>query len=620
MFLKKIDKGPKGGKVYSYYRLCESIRIGGKTRHNNLLNLGTLDHLQPDELKMLANRIEDLYVGNTNNLFSIVSDEVEKLAVKFYVELREKHKILLSESSKNTDNSIDNQVVDTDYERINLKSIKHDEVREVGAEWLCLQAIQELGLEAVLAQADMAQEDVNKAIALIVSRAVYPASEHKTAEWIRSSSAVTELVFGTHSPISHQQLYLAGDALYAQKALIEQHLCTKTNELFDIKDKIVFYDLTNAYFEGRKANSQLAQFGRSKEKRSDCKLVSLALVVNGEGFVKYSQTYEGNIYEAHTLAATVDALATNTSFAAKPIVVIDAGIADEENLLMLKSKGYDYLCVTKAKLKDYTLLNPDTKPVEITDKRGHKIELKAISKPGSEDQFLYIRSEQKAVKEASMSAHYSTRFEQELTNMNQSIQSKGGIKKIEKVHERLGRIKERYPAANKHYTIHIKHENQKAISLTFAKKTLPKPEQTDGVYFLRTSLKDTGETLIWDIYNTLTQIEATFRILKTDLNIRPVYHQKDERTKAHIQLGVLAYMIVNTIRHKLKLANIHHDWQNIVRIMNTQKIVKTSFTNDKEKVIIIKKCSEPIAQVLEIYQATKYKTKPFSMKKFVLPQ
>lgn len=620
MFLKKIDKGPKGGKVYSYYRLCESIRIGGKTRHNNLLNLGVLDHLQADELKMLANRIEDLYLGNVNNLFSDVSQEVEKLAVKFYKELREKHKIAQELSLNKIDNIADSQVVEEDFERIDLKSIKHDEVREVGAEWLCLQAIQELGLEALLAETGMGQEGINKAIALIVSRAVYPASEHKTAQWMRSSSSVTELIFGTHQPISHQQLYLAGDALYAQKAIIEQHLCTKTNELFDLKDKIVFYDLTNTYFEGRKASSTLAQFGRSKEKRSDCKLVSLALVVNAQGFVKYSKIYEGNIYEAHTLVAIVDTLATNTSFAAKPVVVIDAGIADEPNLLMLKEKGYDYLCVTKAKLKEYADVNPDAEPIEITDRRGHKIALKAITKPDCDDQFLHIRSEQKAVKEASMNAHYSARFEEELNNINQSIQSKGGTKKIEKVHERLGRIKERYPAANKHYTIDVQQDKQIATGLTFTKKELPKPSETEGVYFLRTSIKETGEKLIWDIYNTLTEIEATFRVLKTELNIRPVFHQKDERTMAHIQLGILAYMIVNTIRHKLKAANIHHDWRNITRIMNTQKIVKTSFKNEKGKVIIIKKCSEPITEALEIYQATKYKPKPFSMKKYVLPQ
>ncbi len=620
MFLKKIDKGPKGGKVYSYYRLCESIRIGGKTRHNNLLNLGTLEALQPDELKMLANRIEELYLGYTNHMFSLVSEKVEQLATKFYQELREKNKVALVLPTKKVVENTDKQIYDIDFERVNLKTLKHDEVREVGAEWLCLQAIEELGIKPFLAGTGMEQEAINKSIALIVSRAVYPSSEYKTAQWMQSSSALTELIFGTHKPISYQQLYLSGDSLYAQKELLEQHLCTKTNELFDIKDKIVFYDLTNTYFEGRKLGSELAQFGRSKEKRSDCKLISLALVVNAEGFVKYSKIYEGNIYEAHTLAAIVDALAINTSLSAKPVVVMDAGISDEANLKMLKEKGYDYLCVTKAKLKEYTEVNPATQPIEISDKRGHKISLTLVKKADCEDQFLLIKSEQKAVKETAMNDRVCGRFEDELKSLDQSIQSKGGTKKIEKVGERLGRIKERYPTANKHYTVEIQHENQKATSLTFTQKDTTDAKQTNGVYFIRTSLKESNEKILWDIYNTLTEIEATFKVLKTDLNIRPVFHQKDERTKAHIQLGIVAYMLVNTIRHKLKKAGINHSWSNIVRIMNTQKIVKTSFVNDKNQVIILNKCSEPNTQVLEIYQATNYKLKPFSLKKFVLPQ
>lgn len=621
MFLKKIDKGPKDGKVYTYYRLCESIRIGGKTRHNNLLNLGALEALQPDELKMLANRIEELYLGHSQPMFSLVTDEVEKLAVQFHQELRQKHKVAVVAEPQKAVKSIDNQRVDVvDFERVNLKTLKHDEVREVGAEWLCLQAIEELGIKPLLASTGMEQEAVNKAITLIVSRAVYPASEHKTAQWMQSSSAITELVFGAHKPISYQQLYLTGDSLFAQKDLLEQHLCSKTNELFDIKDKIVFYDLTNTYFEGRKVGSELAQFGRSKEKRSDCKLVSLALVVNAEGFVKYSKIYEGNIYEAHTLAAIVDALATNTSLSAKPVVVMDAGIADEANLTMLKAKGYDYLCVTKAKLKQYDAVNPASDPIEISDKRGNKIALTMVKKADCEDQFLHLKSQQKAVKEASMSQRVCVRFEDELTNINTAIQTKGGTKKIEKIAERIGRIKERYPTANKHYSIEIKHQNQKATGVIFTQKDAPEAKETDGVYFIRTSLKGSSEKMMWDIYNTLTEIEATFKVLKTDLNIRPVFHQKDERTRAHIQLGIVAYMLVNTIRHKLKKAGINHSWSTIVRIMNTQKVVTTSFLNDKNQLIMLKKCSEPNAQVLEIYQSTKYKPKPFGMRKFVLPQ
>lgn len=613
MFLKKIDKGNGDGKKYSYYRLCESIRIGGKTRHNNLLNLGTLNGLEEEDRKALANRIESLYLG-TDSLFGTLSAKVEILAVRFYKELRAKYKQDKPESSPPAE-----ALPAKDWESVDINSIQHDEVREVGAEWLCLQAIEELGIPGLLASKQWDQQTINKSLTLLVSRAVYPASEHKTAQWIQSSSAITELIFKEHQSLSHQQLYTVGDKLYEQKEALGQHLSTRTNELFNLSDKIVFYDLTNTYFEGRKADSQIAQFGRSKEKRSDARLVSLALVVNAEGFVKYSKIYEGNIYEPHTLLSTIEALSTNTN-AIKPTIVMDAGIATDENLLMLKEKGYEYLCVTRAKLKDYKAAKADTTPIEITDNRDNKIQLQQVIKEGCTDQYMYIRSEMKAVKEDSMKAHYSKRFEAELDQLAKSIQTKGGIKRTSKVHERLGRIKERYPAAVRHYKIAVEDDGQIASSISYSRNPESKSQPTSGVYFLRTSLQEKDEKTIWNIYNTLTEVEATFRTLKTDLSLRPVYHQKDSRTEAHIHLGVLAYMVVNTIRYKLKQQNIHHDWSNIIRIMNTQKIVATSIKNDKNQLILLKKCSQPSSEATAIYQATRYKPMPFSLKKYVLPQ
>ena len=618
MFIKKIEKGNAGGKKYTYYRLCESIRIGDKTRHNNLLNLGTLGGLEEDERKALANRIESLYLG-TPGLFAGASAKVETLAVRFYKKLREKHKrdkdAPLSPTSKEAVKAMPAK----DWELVDIDSIQHDEVREAGAEWLCLQAVEELGIPALLASRDWGQETVNKALALLIGRAVYPASEHKTSQWMEGSSAVTELVFKEHKSLSHQQLYDTGDKLYGEREAIGQHLSRRTNELFDLSDKIIFYDLTNTYFEGRKAGSELAQFGRSKEKRSDAKLVSLALVVNAEGFVKHSKIYEGNIYEPHTLLGTVEALGSGTG-GAKPLVVMDAGIATEENLALLKEKGHDYLCVTRAKLKEYTAAGTGTKPVEITDNRNNGIQLQQVTKEGCTDRYMYIRSEMKAVKEASMEAHYSKRFEKELDHLAKAIHTKGGTKKTVKVYERLGRIKERYPKANKHYTVVVEEKDGQATLVAHSRNPLPGPKETHGVYFLRTSLKEGDEKTIWTIYNTLTEVEATFRILKTDLNLRPVFHQKDSRAEAHIHLGVLAYMVVNTIRHKLKQKGIHHDWRNIVRIMNTQKIVNTSIKNSKGQIILLKKCSRPNSEATEIYHATNYRQMPFSLKKYVVPQ
>ena len=625
MFLKKVVKDNGTEKKYVYYRLCQSIRIGDKTRHAILLNVGPLPGLDETERKMLANRIEELYEGPATFLDQ-APDKVEQQARKFYTLLREKKKqpvapaSILPGTGLPTGRKKQKELTaPTDIHQIDINTIQHDEVREIGAGHLCLQAIGELNIPSVLQTLNWGKEKINMALSHIVSRAVYPASEHKTAQWIESSPGVKELLFTEKKNISYQQLYKLSAALYAEKETIEKYLSTRTNELFDLHDKIILYDLTNTYFEGRKQGSTLAQFGRSKEKRSDARSISLALVVNAEGFVKYSKIYQGNIAGPQTLAATVEALSKNTNYNnGKPIVVIDAGIATEENLLLLKQKGYPYLCVARSKLKEYRPTQGPGQSTTMTDNRGHHIHLQKVEEQGSEDQFMYIHSEMKAIKEASMSVHFSTRYEEELAKLAKSIQGKGGVKNSTKAHERLGRIKERYPSANKHYEISIKDKNNVATELTFKRKEV-KTTSTDGAYFIRTSLPDIDEKKMWDIYNTLTEVEATFRTLKTDLSLRPVSHQKDESPQAHLYLGIIAYAIVNTIRYKLKLQGIHHDWKNIVRIMNTQKLVSTSFKKEDGQLMMIKKCSQPNAEVTAIYQALKYKQMPFTMKKFVFP-
>ena len=200
------------------------------------------------------------------------------------------------------------------------------------------------------------EEQIQLACTQIVSRAVYPASELKTASWIKESSAIGELTGYDCEKIIKDRLYESALRLYAVKDQLEQHLSHTTNELFDISDKIVLYDLTNTYFEGQYSSSELAKYGRSKEKRNDAKLVVLALVVNIYGFIKYFAIHQGNMADSENLSLMIDKLSRCTN-AQNPVVVIDAGIATEENLEMIKGKGYHYLCVSRTKLKDYQAIS-----------------------------------------------------------------------------------------------------------------------------------------------------------------------------------------------------------------------------------------------------------------------
>lgn len=621
MFIKTIVKTDKlTGKRYDYFRLCEGYRIGDKVRHRSILSLGKLEELSSKEdRKILADRIEKLLLGDQELFKTNLNPVIEKYAQQFYRKIINNNLLDLSAKTPSKTRV-------TDYEIIDLNSLNNQDVREVGAEWLCKQTLEQLGISEALQKLGWNSEEITLAMIHIISRAVYPASEHKTAQWIQQNSAVSELFEIMPEKINRFQLYRISNKLYKYSEAIEKYLSSKTNDLFALEDKIIFYDLTNTYFEGIKLSSEKAKFAKSKEKRSDAKIIALALVVNAEGFVKQSKIYQGNIGESTTLEETIKELSRRTSnqTTKKPIIVMDAGISTEDNLKMLKEKGYNYICVTRRKLQNYEAVNEDKEGITLYDRRKNPIRIEFVNNLSEDkeeqDRYLYVHSDQKAKKESSMDSHFSQRYEEELKNIKESLVKKGGTKKLEKVWERIGRLKERYPTANKHYEITVEpdNENDKAADIIWKRKAL-KQRSEQGVYFLRTSLKKTDEQTLWTIYNTLTEIEATFRVLKTDLNLRPVFHQKDIHTESHINLGILAYQIVSTIRYQLKQKNINYDWQNIQRIMNTQKLITTSMQSKDSKQIRIRKCSIPNYEVKEIYQALRMKQIPFYYKKSVVP-
>ena len=605
-----MRKNPTNGELSGYYRLLESYRDSyGEIRKKTILTPGFLDDLSGDELNLIQTLLNQKIAGVQSNLFSeFDSEKVQSYVNRFYEQMILEKKIdCIIESKKNNEDLV--------YE----KSIEHKNVREVGSEWLGLQALQELKLEKFLSERGWAESEINLALTQIISRAIYPASELKTSKWIKENSAVCELTNYPVEIITKDKLYNSALKLYSIKDELEKFLSVKTNELFDLQDKIYLYDLTNTYFEGEKRNSQLAKFGRSKEKRSDAKLVVLAMVVNTEGFIKFSSIYQGNMADSKTLSATIDSLRASTSATSnKAIIVMDAGISTEENLKMVKEKGYDYLCVTRSKIKNYTTQNTETIKT-VYDKKQQEISLHKVTVEDKSDYFLKIRSKEKAKKEQSMHGKFKQRFEDGLEGIKQSLNKKHGVKKSEKVHQRIGRLRQKYPSTQKHYEIivAINETNKQATDIKWNIKKQDEITETQGVYFLRTSLEIKEEETIWKIYNTIREIEYTFRVLKTDLDLRPIYHKNDDSTMAHLNLGLLAYWLVNTIRYQLKTKKINIAWPEIVRIANTQKSITTTAKNANEQSVRIKQCSEPEAKLKEIYEALNYKQRPFVRRKSV---
>ncbi|HEY6503011.1 MAG TPA: IS1634 family transposase, partial [Chitinophagaceae bacterium] len=590
------------GKSDAYYRLVESYRnADGRVCHRTILNIGFIeDDYSAEQLNKAARILTDRY-EQQQTLFEDPDSAAAKLAAALWERIIREQRLDVTLYSKAS-------------RKVDADSLRHSNVREIGAEWICHHAFEELGIGKLLQDAGFSDEQIKLAATQIVSRAVYPASELRTTAWIKENSAIGELTGYDTAKLTKDKLYESALKLYDIKDKLEQHLSHKTNELFEIEDKIVLYDLTNTCFEGKYEKSKLAKFGRSKEKRNDAKIIVLALVVNIFGFIRYSAIHEGNMADCQNLSLMIDKLSRCTN-AQNPVIVLDAGIATEANLAMIKDKGYHYLCVSRTKLKDYTAI-PGRLSVLLETKSKRNVRLRAISTGSSTDYYLEVASEDKYETESSMKRRFEERFELELQKIEQAIGRKGGIKNTAKVHERIGRARQRYPSVQYYYDIAVIENNQTGTAITMQwskneEKHANKTEQI-GLYFLRTSLLIKDEVLIWNIYNTIREIESSFRTLKTDLDLRPVYHKSDEGTLAHLHLGLLAYWIVNTVRCKLKAHNINSSWQEIIRVGNTQKIITTTGTNTAGVSIGVRKCSEPNEQLRKIQEILLIPPRPFT--------
>ncbi len=611
MYFKfSLRKHPQTRKLSGYYRLVESYRnADNRVCHRTILNVGFMEDVTPDQLNKIQKQLMERY-ERKQTLFEQGPDE-DPIVKKYVEELWQR--IVASKK-------LDLVAVEKLSRMVNMDTLQHSNAREVGAENIAYQTWEKLQLTPLLLAHGFTREQAMLAATQVISRAVCPASELKTTRWIKENSAVCELTGYDLNKTTKDKLYESALHLYRIKDALEKHLSNRTNELFDLADKIILYDLTNTYFEGEKRKSSLARFGRSKEKRSDAKLVVLALVVNIEGFIKYSSILEGNITDCNTLSAMIEKLASHTC-PGRAVVVLDAGIATEENLQLIQAKGYNYLCVSRAKLKGYKYV-PDRLTTLLDTKSNQTIRLRQVTTQKNTDYCLEVKSPSKEKKEEGMKLQFEKRFEQELQKIHTALHSKGGVKKLDKVHQRIGRAKEKYPSVQHYYTITVSSDAKTnlATEITWGKDQTKHQGKNEslGMYFLRTDLNVQDEIVVWNIYNTIREIENAFRTLKTDLDLRPIYHKNDDATMAHLHLGILAYWLVNTVRYQLKHHGINSCWREIVRIGNTQKVITTSGTNTYDKTITTRKCTLPNDNLKKIYNILKTKYQPFTKRKSVV--
>jgi transposase len=599
MFIRAKEKRNKGSKkIYYTHKLVESVRTNQGPRQRTLLNLGTLD-LKQKHWKLLAKRIKELLTGQ-RRLFPI-DENIEALAQHF------SKLIVQKKMAENNEFKQSEQ----DFQSVDVNAIASSEGKSIGAEHIGLEAMKQLGFFKLFRQLKFEKKVVDLAALLIIGRLVHPSSERELKRYAEEESGLDELLKTDFSHLANNALYETSDILFSHKHTIEQFLRNHSKKLLGLGESIILYDLTNTYFEGDVPFCRKAKHGRSKDKRNDRPLVTLGIVLDENGFLKTTRIFEGNISEPKTLmdmVHEVHGLAVGQQPALpleKPTVVIDAGIATEDNLITLKGQGFSYIVVSRS--NPHEIPNPEF--IEI--KKGIKVH--SFKQDG--ENFLHCQSEAKTKKELSMVNRAKEKMEKELSYLRDGLSIKRRLKKYDKVLERIGRLRKQYSRVSKGFDIQVKPKGKTAVDITwqFDEKKLGKPY--DGSYFLRTDRIDLKDDKIWSIYIMLTIVEDAFRCLKDELGLRPNFHHKPDRIEGHIFIAVLAYHLLHFVRYVLNEAGLFHRWKTIRSWLTTHRIHTTSLPKEEGGVIHNRHCTTATPKQQEIYSALKITNVPLKQRK-----
>lgn len=589
------------GESYYSYRLVRSERVGDKVRQKTLLNLGHHFEVDRSHWTAFCAYLEELLTGQETLLPPELPRDAEQQAQRLLARL------IAREATP--DASTDSPA--RDYQTLDVDSMTLVRPRSVGVEQVGLWALQQTGVMDLLSGLGWTAPQRAAAVGLIIGRMAVP--ELSTHRWLRQTSALGELLAVDYETMSLMQLYRCSDRLMKHRDQIEGHLFNRIAELMGLSCTVTLYDLTNTYFEGNAPNNPKAKRGRSKEKRSDCPLLTLGLVLDGSGFVRRSDVFSGNVSEGSTLELMLQGLAAPTG----ALVVMDRGIASEANLTWLRENGYRYLVVSRGRDRHFDL----NQAITILSSGDDAIQLhKHLSEDGKEVR-LYCLSEQRAKKEEGITQRFAARFELALNKMQEGLSRPRTTKRIDKLWERIGRLKEKSHGIAQHYQIEVIADDggKNAKQIRWQRKPVEGSQLTDpGVYCLRSNVTDWDEEHMWRTYMTLTDLEAVFRSLKSELGLRPIYHHKEERCDGHLFITVLAYQMVQYIRRHLGDTLDHACWARIRQIMNNQHRITATFRRRDGRTLHVRKATRAEPEQREIYRCLKIDPAPGGVSKTIV--
>lgn len=454
---------------------------------------------------------------------------------------------------------------DPEWVEVDLKGVRVERTRRFGGPWLGRTLLRQLELDRFLERnLSRGREQVPwplMAMVLVLGRLCDPSSELRLAESFYEHSALPDLLGVAAEKVNDDRLYRALDALLPHKAELEQHLRDKLGELFDLDYDLLLYDVTSTYFEGEAKGNPLAQRGYSRDHRGDCKQVNLALVVSRSGMPVGYEVFAGNRHDSTTLEEMVRHI-ERLHGRAQRIWVLDRGMVSEENVEFLKQGGRRYIVGTpKSMLKRYEreLLATDWRQVH------EGLEVRMCPAPDGAEVFILCRSSQRQQKEQAMRDRFEKRIEEGLRKIEAAC--KKGRQNPLKIAQRVGRLLGANTRAAGLFQVEVEADGNGMARLRWSRSEQWRDwaRLSEGCYLLRSNVLDWTPEELWRAYIQLTEAEDAFHIQKSDLQLRPVWHQKPERVQAHILVCFLAYVLWKTLEAQCRQAGLGDEPRKVFR-------------------------------------------------------
>ena len=529
MFLRRYDRR-KNGKPHTYWALVESFRTGKGSRQRVVAYLGELSAKEQDGWSKLGSHLDGK--APSRSLQRSLFDPPQQNAPQ------EDEPLL-----------------------VKLGSIRLERPRDFGDVWLAWGLWRMLGLEEFFDERiERGREEVSwgtMAAILTIARFCEPASElHIADPWYRRT-ALEELLGAAPEQIHTTRLYEALDQLLPHKEALETHLRKRLGELFELKCDLLLYDVTSTYFEGEMEACPMAKRGYSRDSRGDRPQVCIGLVVTEDGFPLGYEVFAGNTHDSQTVETIIESMEKKHG-ALNRVWVMDRGMVSEANLKYLRQRKAQYIVGTpKAMLRQFEqhLTEADWSVAQ------EGVEVKLVEGPDGEETFILARSADRRAKEQAMHGKFTVRLEEGLKKM-QAAAVAGRLRDEAAAGERLGRLKEQNWRASQAFEVSIKKlaqpRGKQHLEVTWRRqeKFADWSQHADGCYLLRSNLKDVDAATLWKRYIQLTEAEWAFRITKDELEIRPIWHQKEDRVKAHILVCFLAYVLWKTLAGWMRNAGL----------------------------------------------------------------